>query len=115
MYWYDVHELAIRLSLGARTPSKLQYFCIRVVPAGLAPWHLTPSPRILGLGPSCLLVVVQLDLADNSGRTALHMASHDGQTSALAEILGRSVDLDIRDERGETALHAAASSGKVGF
>lgn len=56
---------------------------------------------------------IQLDLADASARTALHVASQDGQVDALKEILGRSVDVNATDAAGDSALHSAALAGKV--
>lgn len=57
--------------------------------------------------------LTQLDLTDSSGRTALHLASQDGQIEALAELLERSVEVDARDGQENTGLHIAAYSGKV--
>lgn len=59
------------------------------------------------------LALVQLDLSDASGRTAVHVASQAGQLNALREILGRSVDVNATDAGGDSALHLAALSGKV--
>lgn len=56
---------------------------------------------------------MQLNLVDVSGRTALHVATQDGQLNALMEMLGRSVNVDARDAAAETPLHNAARSGKV--
>jgi ankyrin repeat protein len=68
--------------------------------------------RILVLG---LFLMAQMALAqippsqgDIAGYTGLHMAAHDNDAAAIAELAAAGADLNARDRRGRTPAHVAA-------
>jgi len=50
---------------------------------------------------------------DNKGKTAVHLAAHHGQLTAVRALLNRQADVGVRDRHGCTPLHAAASAKNV--
>jgi cytohesin len=60
-----------------------------------------------------------IDRGDDSQRTAIHLAAHDGRDSLLAILLKHVSDhsaavVDMQDEMGKTALHLASAKGHLG-
>ena len=55
---------------------------------------------------------VQINLTDNTGRSALHYASELGQDDTLEMLLNNKADPNIADkETGKTAMHLAIENG----
>lgn len=54
-----------------------------------------------------------IDEGDGYGRTALHVASAEGYTNLIDQLLKAGVTLDSTDGYGRTALHIAAINGQV--
>lgn len=52
-----------------------------------------------------------IPIYSDGGRTALHEAAFQGNTSEVRRLLGKGADLLRRDSRGWTVLHEAASGG----
>ena len=50
---------------------------------------------------------------DVKGKTALHLAAHHGQLTAVRALLGTDADVAVTDLHGCTPLHAAANAKDV--
>jgi len=50
---------------------------------------------------------------DSKGKTALHLAAHHGQLTAVRSLINCNADVSVRDKLGCTPLHAAASAKDV--
>ena len=54
----------------------------------------------------------EVDCIDEYGRTAVHIASRNGQLESLKSLIELKCDVNIADKNGETALHLAAKNGQ---
>ena len=59
------------------------------------------------LGPSVV------NLRDNQGRTALHVAAYSGQGESMQLLLGHRADGNVRDKVGKSPIMYAAANGHV--
>ena len=55
---------------------------------------------------------VDVNIKDQGGNTALHMASANGHTDIVKLLLQAKADLSCQNSSGNTALHWAAFNGK---
>jgi len=55
-----------------------------------------------------------VDRRDASGRTALHLAAINGQTTIVEALLGAKADINAQDNKNKTPLFLAAWAGQVG-
>lgn len=69
--------------------------------------ELLRAMQLAGYGTS-------LELCNNTGKRALHIATVGGHASCVEHLLDNGARLDAVDERGETPLHYAAFFGHVG-
>lgn len=53
--------------------------------------------------------VINVDAVDDNGNTPLHLASQDGQSEIVRELLMRGVDVTARDRSRRTPLHLVAN------
>lgn len=60
----------------------------------------------------CLEFGADIKLADEFGKSALHLAAENGHQSAVDLLLKHDAEVNARDAQGETALHLAARSGR---
>ena len=60
-----------------------------------------------------LLARVDVNVKDNRGRTALHIAAETGCTESAALLIQHNADVDLKDQNGRTALHVASVSTRV--
>uniref|UniRef100_A0A8C8IQK4 Ankyrin repeat domain 52 n=1 Tax=Oncorhynchus tshawytscha TaxID=74940 RepID=A0A8C8IQK4_ONCTS len=95
------------------------------------PLHVAAANRATRCAEALIPKLSSLNVADRSGRTALHHAAHSGHVevrghrgphrcagfnslSPIVKLLvSRSADAMCRDKRGYTPLHAAAASGQI--
>ena len=58
--------------------------------------------------------MVNIDMKDRNGKTAIHIAAQKGMEAALKALLqfNPSFDINLQDNDGRTALHWAASTGR---
>lgn len=71
----------------------------------------TPSPA-----PPAYHQVMPAIPADPSGSSPLHIASKDGHTAQLRQLLGDpSIDVNVRDEYGCTPLHVAVNANSARY
>ena len=57
----------------------------------------------------------EIDMQDNEGQTALHVAVQTGQGAIVKLLLLSKADLEVRDKGGRTALHLAVLMGEEGI
>ena len=50
---------------------------------------------------------------DNTGKTALHLASENGKTNSMAALLEWGSDVDTQDHAGWSPLHSAAGNNQM--
>ena len=53
--------------------------------------------------------VINVDAVDDNGNTPLHLASQDGQSEIVRELLMRGADVTARDRSRRTPLHLVAN------
>uniref|UniRef100_A0A7N6A5M1 Ankyrin repeat domain 52 n=1 Tax=Anabas testudineus TaxID=64144 RepID=A0A7N6A5M1_ANATE len=74
------------------------------------PLHVAAANRATRCAEALLTQLSNLNMADRTGRTALH---HAAQSGFLELMLSRSADKSCKDKQGYTPLHAAAASGHI--
>uniref|UniRef100_A0A8C8IX91 Ankyrin repeat domain 52 n=1 Tax=Oncorhynchus tshawytscha TaxID=74940 RepID=A0A8C8IX91_ONCTS len=95
------------------------------------PLHVAAANRATRCAEALIPKLSSLNVADRSGRTALHHAAHSGHVEVRGHrvegdwcqfrrhleivklLVSRSADAMCRDKRGYTPLHAAAASGQI--
>ena len=55
--------------------------------------------------------LVNLDIGDRSGKTALHHAAYNGHTELLSLLMLKGATVKAQDKRDKTPLHLAAFNG----
>lgn len=93
------------------------YFLFSFFPSSLLSSPLSPvfssHPPLL---PAEVLVpiVINLDVTDRSGKTALHHAAFNGHLEMLSLLQLKGANVRAMDRRDKTALHFAAFMGMCG-
>ncbi|CAD5124319.1 DgyrCDS12608 [Dimorphilus gyrociliatus] len=55
---------------------------------------------------------IDVDISNNTGLNALHLASKEGYSAVVEELLNRKANLDAPTRKGNTPLHIASLAGK---
>uniref|UniRef100_A0A7N6AJ32 Ankyrin repeat domain 52 n=1 Tax=Anabas testudineus TaxID=64144 RepID=A0A7N6AJ32_ANATE len=76
------------------------------------PLHVAAANRATRCAEALLTQLSNLNMADRTGRTALHHAAQR-HVDVVKLMLSRSADKSCKDKQGYTPLHAAAASGHI--
>ncbi|CAH8870047.1 unnamed protein product [Trichobilharzia szidati] len=66
-------------------------------------------PKVLEL----LNTITDIDVANNNGLNALHLASKEGRTGVVRELLSHGASVHLITKKGNTALHIASLAGHL--
>jgi hypothetical protein len=92
------------LAGGAATPSTTLPAKWCVSTTGASVWRSEPAPETRGTTARD----AQRRPDRPRGRSALHVAAHDGESDGVSELIRAGADIDLRDRMGFTPLHLGA-------